>query len=272
MTVFPSAPLDFATVDDLCFAAERGRLDPGRARVAFIPDHLGPGLELRQSFAHYNLPVLDGNPWLASGALSGMLDALDRGLAEWINPAGGGQGFIRTLWDPQHDETTWMGFSLAMRRAAVAAGFPQSVARQFDAAIVEMWTNIYDHANAADPGIVAFQASQRSFAFVVSDTGVGILRSLQTSALFASLKGHGEGLVAALTEGASRFGIGQGRGYGFRQMFLSLRSLDVGLRFRSGDHALTLDGKNPNLSDAFLHQKAMLPGFLVSAICHAPPR
>ena len=157
-----------------------------------------------------------------------------------------------------------------MRKAATATGFPIGITRQFDAAIVELWTNIYQHAGAWDSGLIAFQASRLSFAFVVADAGNGVLHSLQTCTEFASLRGHGDALRTALTEGTSRFGAGQGHGYGFRQMFLSLRALDVALRFRSGDHALTLTGKIRLSTDAVLHQKAMLDGFFVSAVCNAP--
>lgn len=262
--------LNFAAVDDLCFANERGRLDPARAQFRFLPDELGPALELRQYAAVASLPRLGLNPWIGAGELSGMIDALDRGNVEWSNPNGGLTGFIRTRWNPDNDQTTWVRFSLAMRKAATASGFPIGITRQFDAAIVELWTNISEHADAWDSGLIAFQASRLSFAFVVADAGIGVLRSLQSSTEFAALRGHGDALRAALTEGTSRFGVGQGRGFGFRQMFLSLRALDVALRFRSGDHALTLDGQNPTLTDAVLHQKAPLGGFLVSAVCNAP--
>lgn len=262
--------LDFAAVDDLCFANERGRLDPVRAQFRFLPDELGPALELHQYAASVGLLRLGSNPWIGVGNLSSMIDALDRGIAEWTSPNGGLTGFIRTRWNPINDETTWVRFSLAMRRGAAVGGLAAGVARQLDAAIVELWSNIYEHADAWDSGLIAYQASRNAFAFVVADAGIGVLRSLQSSPEFASLRGHGDALSAALTEGTSRFGIGHGRGYGFRQMFLSLRALDVALRFRSGDHALTLDGRSPTLTDAALHQKALLGGFFVSAVCTPP--
>ena len=82
-----SRRLNFAAVDDLCFANERGRLDPARARFRFLPDELGPALELRQYAAGASLPRLGSNPWIGAGDLSSMIDALDRGTAEWSNPA-----------------------------------------------------------------------------------------------------------------------------------------------------------------------------------------
>lgn len=266
----PTRRLNFAAVDDLCFANERGRLDPNRARIRFLPDELGPALELRHYTFGTGLPRLGANPWIGAGAVSSTVDALDRGAVQWINPQGGLTGFIQTKWDPNRNDTTWFGFALAMRRAATIVGFPSALAKQFEAAITELWTNIYEHANAWDTGLIAFQASKNCFAFIVADSGIGVLRSLQSSPEFSSLLGHGDALRAALTEGASRYGGGKGRGHGFRQLFLSLRSLDVALRFRSGDHALTLDGQNPTLTEAVLHQKATLGGFFASAVCKAP--
>lgn len=266
----PTRRLDFASVDDLCFAAERGRLDTARATVTFFPDEIGPALELRQYLENSPLPAIDANPWVSSGSLSAMISAINLGRQEWINPNGGGvNGFIRTTWDHETDEETWMRFSLSMRRAATASGIPAAQSRQLDAAIVELWNNIFDHSDAANTGVVAYQACQGHFAFVVADNGAGVLQSLRRAKEFAGLRGHGEALRTALTEGASRFGVDRGRGFGFRQMFLSLRELDVSLRFRSGDHALILEGDNPTLTNAKLHEKAMLGGFFVSAICRA---
>ena len=72
----------------------------------------------------------------------------------------------------------------------------------------------------------------------------------------------------ALTDGESCLGRGAGRGRGFRQVFLSLAELNGRLRFRSGDHALTIDGTSPELSRARVAQLGIdFSGFLVSVVC-----
>jgi anti-sigma regulatory factor (Ser/Thr protein kinase) len=265
--MLPTRRLDFASVDDLCFAAERGRLDPARATIKFLLEDIGPALEFWQYLAKSSLPPVATNPWVGTGSLSAIIGAIDLGLKEWIDPNGGLSGFIRTTWDHKNDEETWMRFSLSLRRAATASGLSTARSRKLDAAIVELWNNIYDHSDVSNTGLIAFQATRRHFAFVVADQGAGVLQSLRHAKEFKGLRGHGEALQAALTEGASRFGLNRGRGFGFRQMFLSLRELDVALRFRSGDHALTLEGDNPTLTDAKLHEKAPLGGFFISALC-----
>lgn len=266
-TDLPTRRLDFTTVDDLSSAVALGVLDLGNPRFSLLPEHLGPALEWRHCLEVAKFPSFKSNPWMAEGSLSAMIDALDSGRALWISPRGGLNGFVRTHWNPLAEDTTWMGFSLMMRKAASVAGFSATTARQFDAAITELWNNAFEHSEAWDTGLVAFHASPRSFEFVVADSGIGILESLRTAPEFASLRGHGEALMAALTDGASRHGGGQARGHGFRQLFVRLRSMDVGLRFRTGDHVLTFDGQNPTLTDAVLREKAPLKGFSVSAVC-----
>ena len=78
---------------------------------------------------------------------------------------------------------------------------------------------------------------------------------------------HGRALEAALTDGASRFGRNTGHGNGFRPIFLGLLNLSGDLRFRSGNHALTMQGTSPTLSTAQLAEKPMMDGFFVSVAC-----
>jgi hypothetical protein len=76
-------------------------------------------------------------------------------------------------------------------------------------------------------------------------------------------------MEAALTEGTSRFGSESGHGYGFRPLFVGLANLKGSLRFRSGDHALLMDGTSPSLTTAQLAQKPPIDGFFASiAIMH----
>jgi hypothetical protein len=68
----------------------------------------------------------------------------------------------------------------------------------------------------------------------------------------AALGDHSKALQSALTDGISRFGSDTGRGHGFRPIFLGLANLRGSLRFRSGDHALVIDGTSPSLMTAKL--------------------
>ena len=53
-------------------------------------------------------------------------------------------------------------------------------------------------------------------------------------------------------------------------LFLGLASFNADLRFRSGDHALTISGPNPDLKVAQLAQKPFFQGFLASVRCDLP--
>ena len=90
------------------------------------------------------------------------------------------------------------------------------------------------------------------------------MESLQRSATYASLEDHGKALEEALKDGTSRFGNDGGHGYGFRPIFIGLTNLKGSLRFRSGDHALLMDGTSPNLTTAKLAQKPNIDGFFAS--------
>ena len=75
-------------------------------------------------------------------------------------------------------------------------------------------------------------------------------------------------MLAALSDGTSRFGSDNRRGHGFRPIFLGLANLRGSLRFRSGDHALVIDGTSPSLTTAQLAQKPFIDGFVASIRCN----
>ena len=133
----------------------------------------------------------------------------------------------------------------------------------------ELESNIHEHADASETGILAYRAEPGAFEFVVADRGIGILNSLRRNADFAVLPDEGKALEAALADGVSRYGSSSNRGYGFRPIFTGLMNLHGQLRFRSGDHAITMDGVSPELATSRLTQKAPLDGFFASVRCHA---
>jgi hypothetical protein len=72
-----------------------------------------------------------------------------------------------------------------------------------------------------------------------------------------------------LTDGMSCHGANVGRGHGFRPLFIGLANVRGSLRFRSGDHALVIDGTNPSLMTAKVGQKPFLKGLLISVACES---
>lgn len=266
----PAKPLTFSAVDGLAFAAAAGHLDGPQASCRYVPNELGPLLELLHLAAGGRLPPAVAESCLAANGAAPMIAALRGPHERWIASDGRRMGFIRAA-RPGPDGGNWLTAFLmdAQRAARDVACLPGSTSGQLVAAMEEMENNIHEHSEAAATGLLAFGAARGAFEFVVADRGIGILTSLRRCPLYAAVSDHGKALESALTDGISRFGSESGRGHGFRPIFLGLANLQGSLRFRSGDHALLIDGASPNLMTARLAQKAPLDGFFVSISCHA---
>lgn len=266
-------PLSFKDVDGLGFAAYSNDLDTGLAPVSFAPKTLGPLLEFLHLQAGQRLPKHpQGKSWLASNGAAPLISALQRGDERWASPTDRRMGFIRAL----RGDATGNSFISFLMNASTAArdvsGLPGTVPRQLAAAMQELENNIHEHSEAIETGLLAYRAAPGVFEFVAADRGMGILKSLKSCTTYADLPDHGRALQAALTDGTSRFGPGSDRGHGFRPIFLGLANLSGALRFRSGDHALVMDGTSPDLTTAQLAQKPSIDGFFASVSCHAKPR
>ena len=160
-------------------------------------------------------------------------------------------------------------FLMKVQRAAQETSkLPGTIPGQMAAAILELAGNVEEHSAAPETGIIAFRATAGVFEFVVADQGIGILRSLRGSPEFLTLDDHGRAIELALTDGVSRFQDPR-RGHGFRPIFQGLTNLNGYLRFRSGDHAIIMDGTTPSLATAQLAQKPYFAGFFVSVMCKA---
>ena len=267
MTVATPDTLDFAAVDGLAFAAERGRLK-GAAIPALAARDIGPLLELFQFAAQGVLPSPRAAPFLKLNGLASLVRALDDGCTRWVCPYSRHLGFLRTTRHPSV-ETVWTAFGLAAQQAAIGAGFPRAIAAQFAAALGELHSNIYEHAEACETGLITFQASRGQFEFVIADRGIGVLNSLRSADGYSILADHGEALRLALTDGVSRYGPDTNRGHGFRPLFVGLANLKGALRFRSGDHALLIDGRQTSLMTARTAQKPAMQGLLIAVNCAA---
>jgi hypothetical protein len=263
-----SAIFDFTELDGLAFAAERGRFN-GRALPRMSAQNLGPIVELAQLAEMGLLPAPEKAEWLALDGFEVLYRALLTGRSQWVCADGRRIGFVRTGTQPPKNETGWISFCVAAQQAATVSGFSTRIAQQLVAAIGELRGNIYEHSRAPRTGLIAFRAGISSFEFVVADRGVGVLESLRTCSEFEGISDHGEALKLALTEGVSRFGSKARRGYGFRPIFVGLANIRGYLRFRSGDHALIIDGTKPSLATARPAQKPTLRGFIVSVSCNA---
>ena len=258
MTEGGLAPLTFAALDDLAFAAARRRL-PNLPCDACLFDALGPVLELARLSATGVLPPPTRAVWLALGEAAYLGTALHNGRRMWTCRKLG-LGFLRLHATPPDDEMTENAYKLEAQRAAAAVGFPPKLAAQLIGAFEEMHGNVYDHSGAPATGLVAYRATARRFEFVVSDGGRGILESLRSCPDYAELTDHGEALRLALQDGVSRYGKGTSHGKGFRPLFQGLANINSDLRFRSGDQALTINGLNAGNIPAQIWEKVSSSG------------
>jgi hypothetical protein len=254
-------PLTFTALDGLAFAAMRARLGQGPAK-RLAATSLGPLLELLRLSGDGSLPRVDCMPWIDLSPLTDFYGAYRRQDQLWISSATRRLGLLRTTERP--DEDSILRFCSAAQRAATSARFGKLISRQIAAAVHEMLDNIYLHSKKSETGLAAFHAGSRKFEFVVLDGGIGILRSLKQSAEFTRLTDHGDALQLALTDGCSRYGTNSNHGHGFSPLFVGLSNLNGSLRFRSGDHALLIDGKDPRNIPWRKSAKPPISGFSAS--------
>jgi hypothetical protein len=253
------------------WARIRGRLGPGPVVENFSPLALGPLLELAFSCGEGGRNPMLASSWLDSMSLMDLRRALLGPQIAWFDGTRQ-RGFLRAASDRSDDshQTARTGFLMAADIAAKSVGFPTSVAQSLAASMREMESNIYEHSGHPQTGLMAYQASSNGIEFVIADCGRGVLATLKEAPEHSGLTDHGRALHLALQEGNSRYGRSANRGMGFRDLFVGISRLNADIRFRSGDHALTLKGIRTNLTTAQLLQKPFFQGLFASVRCELP--
>jgi hypothetical protein len=265
----PEEPLTFKALDGLAFAAARGRL--GATPPKHVVIELGPLVEWLHLAAAQLLPMPSASPWLMMAGLEPLYRAATDGTNDWVSPQGGGFGVFKCSSSAAADQKRWTSFQIAAHKAGLGAGFPSRIASQLIGALGEIHDNVLEHSDAPATELVAFRSRPGLFEFAVADHGIGVLASLKTNPDYAGLRDHGEAMQYALTDGVSRFGRVSNRGKGFSQLFKGLATLNGSLRFRSGDHALSIEGKSPTLVNALTAMKPAVSGFIVCIACRISP-
>ncbi|HVT81573.1 MAG TPA: hypothetical protein VHM90_13070 [Phycisphaerae bacterium] len=263
--------LTFNIVDDLAEGHLRGNLTAPPSGQTFVPVGLGPLMELALQSSSGRVGPLLSSAWLDRAGHTDLRLVLASPVNSWFDNARD-TGIQRTTFNPLDEKADAVrtGFLVAASLAAQRAGFPRETAQSLVAAIREMESNVHEHSELTETGILAFHASAGIFEFIVADCGVGVLATLRESSDYADLQDHGLALQEVLKPGVSRYGRAANRGNGFRDLFIGLASLNADLRFRSGDHALTISGPHPELKTARLAQKPFFQGFAASVRCALP--
>ncbi|HEX4410230.1 MAG TPA: hypothetical protein VH206_15760 [Xanthobacteraceae bacterium] len=255
----------FEELDELAFAtASNVKIEKPLGQI--FAKNLGTIIELQQLIqTGLALPDLDK---LADTRRVRLAKAIKLGQKKAIFEGDGRRSWLmKCCWENEEEPDDWHDFCCSLEEGAVLAGFPKRNAQELVAATRELVSNIFDHSGALSSGIAGFSIIDDELEIVVADSGIGVLESLRTSPEFSALRDSGEALQAALADGVSRFGKRSGHGGGFRDLFRGLINLNGNLRFRSGDHALNINGVSLGLSAARISQKVQLPGFIISIMC-----
>ena len=161
----------------------------------------------------------------------------------------------------------WDHWRSRLQQAAEGVGFPKIFAQGLVGAVGELVSNVDEHSGDMHYGFVAFHSTGGSFEVVVSDSGVGVLKTLRRSAAYAEVGDSGAAMRLALTERVSSLSA-PNRGYGYRPLFLTIAGHAGLARFRTGDHSLTISGDNLSLQGIVeTAQRAALPGLTISVLC-----
>ncbi len=257
--------LGFNHVDGLIRAYLRGTA-PNVGPSGFRLDTIGPLVELCQFDPARITGFTSDLAWLDLAGQTDFVVALRAGRTRWLSNDG---AFGYLSGAELACESTLQHFKTEPHLAGLKAGLPSATAGQIGAAFGELIGNIIDHSAAIPSGIAAFRAKSGAFEFVVSDRGIGPLASLTSCAAYASMSDHGEALQAIIENGVSRFGAGTGHGHGFRPIFEKLADMSGQLRFRSGDAALSLDGRFGDKVKLQVVQKPLISGFCASVVVAA---
>ncbi|MFN2511729.1 MAG: hypothetical protein ABR568_09835 [Pyrinomonadaceae bacterium] len=265
----PGRYLTFALLDSLV-TAPRAELE-----TSFIESsirRIGPLVEfayLDYSNAVARLPVTKGSDMINSLRTALKNPSIsDFPLTSSLNP--NDFEFIRTFQtEVEADDLRWMTFCKRLENAGVKAGLSQEFAKGLTGTVEEMASNVVEHSEHLETGIVGYRCSQTEFEYVVADSGIGVLQSLRKNPYYSDLDDAGKALETAVQEGESRYGHNVGRGLGFRDLLQNIANMNSFLRFRSGDYRLVIDGlQSPPIWNTQPAQS--FDGLLISIVSRQP--
>ena len=263
-----SSQLSFDFLDDLALASVRRRADPYLHLKTRRIGRIGPLFEFISLHRAKTLPFDALPPCEVRDTLSLAFSPGHSAHGSHFKRTNTLVGFAVTIRNPHaSDQVQWTAFCRQAQQAGELS-LPKPVAQALVGAMREMEDNVHIHSDRSHDGIVGYRSTPEEFEFAVMDSGIGVLESLRKSPDFQDLTDSGTALKIALEDGQSRLRYqDSGRGYGFHGLFVGLANLNAELRFRSGDHALTINGTSPSLITAQLSQKIQIPGFLVNIVC-----
>lgn len=249
--------LKYSLLDDLEWAvSEPNRVPLPRLRIAV--QHLGPLIQLSRSQhkgAIHNEIDFD---W---GRFGGAAAFLERLSGSYLSADGTfGMAAIDRTTDAADD--LMQRALLALRRTSL----PRNAAAQAISALGELDSNIREHSNDEQSGLIGYEVNEQFVGIYASDMGQGVLNSLHRNPKYAQLADDGEALLLAVSEGVSSTGQ-TGRGMGFRPIFSGLAAHAGVLRFRSGASLLQINGFTLPVPTQEVKERSPTAGFHVNVHC-----
>ncbi|MGO8455448.1 hypothetical protein ACC779_37095 [Rhizobium ruizarguesonis] len=255
---------NFDVADDILQEATRGKLSSHGSIVIEKSRRIGPTVELAlaafQFQEQYRLVTINSE---FSDRLSAALQtghSFGGGFHDVVGAFPlGAENPIAT------SDAEWDQWTIHAENMAKASGLNAQLIASLMGAMVELQDNIYEHSGAPETGLVAYAVTRNSFEFVVADRGVGVLKTLRQNSRYSAIPDAGAALQEVIKDGVSRFPSETGRGQGFSQLFRALVGRNAELRFRSGDHALTMRPTSDALhGETILAQVPSLNGLTIS--------
>ncbi len=168
---------------------------------------------------------------------------------------------------PHQYELVWLRrFESDLRRRMTENGFTSITAKAFTGAVSEIINNVWEHAQAPGPGLLAYQLEVGRVQFGVADLGIGVLNSLRTNPAYRAVTTSMAALKRAMIVGVSRF-PDAGRGYGFDTVLRAAADHWGGARLRTGQAILEFHGTS-ELRKATAAYGVELPGLQVVFTCN----
>ena len=167
-----------------------------------------------------------------------------------------------------YNETWYVSEARRFEANLLSGRFPQGLAKSLTGAVFEMVDNVWKHSGVSKDALLGYQIHNRTFSFIVTDMGDGVLKTLTKNRRFAYLKTSIEALEEAVKPNVS--GDLNGSGLGLDNLTRAFANLWGRTRLRSGQGALTFnrEGAIPKRTHQFLPD---LNGFQISAVCRLSP-
>jgi anti-sigma regulatory factor (Ser/Thr protein kinase) len=169
----------------------------------------------------------------------------------------------------QEDPSFLRDLDRDVREQLGRAGFTPKMAKALSGALAEIIGNIWEHAQAATPGLLAYQCADQRLTASIADVGIGVLQSLRTNPAYANLGSSLEALRTAMVVGVSRH-TNQSRGYGFDEVLRAVADNHGTVRLRSGQGILSFHGST-DIRTAGGAYGVDLPGLHVALTCGTTP-